>query len=95
MGLDGTAITLVGHRELLELNRIKALTKTTIEELEGHHNAYRQSPTRPRHNAVCTECGKPCEVPFEPDPYRPVYCKTCWATQRPPILSPVQMLNQR
>jgi ATP-dependent RNA helicase DeaD len=93
MGLDGTAITLVSHSELLELNRIKALTNTTIEELEGHHSAHRQTPTRP--NAVCTECGKPCVVPFEPDPYRAVYCKTCWATQKPPILSPMQMLNQR
>jgi ATP-dependent RNA helicase DeaD len=34
MGLDGTAITLVGYGELTEFNNIKALTKTTIEELE-------------------------------------------------------------
>jgi len=34
MGLEGTAITLVGYGEMAELNRIRALTKTTIEELE-------------------------------------------------------------
>ena len=34
MGLEGTAITLVGYGEIPELNRIRALTKTTIEELE-------------------------------------------------------------
>jgi len=34
MGLEGTAITLVGYGELTEFNNIKALTKTTIEELE-------------------------------------------------------------
>ncbi len=35
MGRDGTAITLVGYGEMTELNRIKALTNTTIEELES------------------------------------------------------------
>ena len=34
MGLDGTAITLVGYGELGELEQIKALTKTSIEEIE-------------------------------------------------------------
>jgi len=34
MGCEGTAITLVGYGEMTELNRIKALTKTSIEELE-------------------------------------------------------------
>jgi CxxC-x17-CxxC domain-containing protein len=27
------------------------------------------------HKAVCAECGKECEVPFKPDPSRPVYCQ--------------------
>ncbi|MDH5663113.1 MAG: DEAD/DEAH box helicase, partial [Candidatus Bathyarchaeota archaeon] len=34
MGREGTAITLVGYGEMTELNRIKTLTKTKIEELE-------------------------------------------------------------
>ncbi|MBS7633117.1 DEAD/DEAH box helicase [Candidatus Bathyarchaeota archaeon] len=34
MGREGTAITLVGYGELTEFNGIRALTKTTIEELE-------------------------------------------------------------
>jgi len=33
-GLEGTAITLVGYGEITELENIKALTKTTIQELE-------------------------------------------------------------
>jgi ATP-dependent RNA helicase DeaD len=33
MGLEGTAITLVGYGELTEFDNIKALTKTTIEEI--------------------------------------------------------------
>lgn len=35
MGKDGTAITLVGYGEIADLNNIRALTKTTMEELEG------------------------------------------------------------
>ncbi len=34
MGRDGTAITFVSNREMVELNQIRALTKTTIAELE-------------------------------------------------------------
>jgi len=34
MGREGTAITLVGYGEMTELEQIKALTKTTIQEIE-------------------------------------------------------------
>ncbi|MEM2102153.1 MAG: DEAD/DEAH box helicase [Candidatus Bathyarchaeia archaeon] len=37
MGLDGTAITLVSYGEQTEFSNIKALTKTSIEELECNH----------------------------------------------------------
>lgn len=33
--------------------------------------------------AVCTECGRPCEVPFKPAPDRPVYCQACWKKRKP------------
>ncbi|HML03631.1 MAG TPA: DEAD/DEAH box helicase [Candidatus Bathyarchaeia archaeon] len=33
-GLDGTAISLVGYGEVTDFNNIKALTKTSIEEIE-------------------------------------------------------------
>ena len=45
MEKTGTAITLVGYKEMSELNRIKALTKTRIEELERNIPSYRQSRT--------------------------------------------------
>ena len=32
--------------------------------------------------AVCSTCGCECEVPFKPDPERPVYCRKCWAKRR-------------
>jgi CxxC-x17-CxxC domain-containing protein len=36
-----------------------------------------------KYKALCNECGTECEVPFKPDPHRPVYCKKCWAKRRP------------
>ena len=33
--------------------------------------------------AVCAECGKNTEVPFEPRGDRPVYCSDCYRTVRP------------
>lgn len=81
MGGEGTAITLVGYGEIPELDRIKALTKTSIEEMESDIQVSYREPTE-THKAVCTDCGNECEVPFKPDPNRPVYCRECWAKRR-------------
>jgi CxxC-x17-CxxC domain-containing protein len=37
---------------------------------------------RGRHPIVCSGCGKPAEVPFQPDPTRPVYCSACYSPRR-------------
>ena len=37
---------------------------------------------REMHKAVCSECGKDCEVPFKPVEGRPVYCRDCYAKRR-------------
>ena len=34
---------------------------------------------REMHDAVCAQCGKECQVPFEPKEDRPVYCSECFA----------------
>jgi CxxC-x17-CxxC domain-containing protein len=34
------------------------------------------------HNARCSECGSPCEVPFKPDLHRPVFCPACWKKRK-------------
>ena len=34
------------------------------------------------HEAKCSECGEMCEVPFKPDPHRPVYCRECWGKRK-------------
>jgi ATP-dependent RNA helicase DeaD len=84
MGGEGTAITLVGHGEMSELNRIQALTKTEFEELEGNHVSHRR-PVK-TYKGVCADCGDECEVPFKPDRNRPVYCKTCYVQRGPPVV---------
>jgi ATP-dependent RNA helicase DeaD len=86
VGLGGTAITLVGYGERTELKRIKVLTKTELKELHDPHKSFRDSSKV--HEAVCTECGKKCEVPFKPDPKRPIYCKSCWSGHNALITNP-------
>jgi CxxC-x17-CxxC domain-containing protein len=41
-----------------------------------------QQDNTPLHKASCSECGAECEVPFKPDPHRPVYCQECWAPRK-------------
>ncbi len=41
------------------------------------------SAPREMHKATCSDCGKECEVPFEPKEGRPVYCKECYAKNKP------------
>jgi CxxC-x17-CxxC domain-containing protein len=33
------------------------------------------------YQAVCAECGKECEVPFQPTGDKPVYCSTCFGNK--------------
>lgn len=37
---------------------------------------------REMYPAVCANCGKECEVPFQPRGDRPVYCSDCFAKMR-------------
>ncbi len=34
------------------------------------------------HKAVCSECGKDCEVPFRPSGAKPVFCSFCFEDKR-------------
>ncbi len=34
------------------------------------------------HQATCSECGNPCEVPFRPTGARPIFCSTCFGKQK-------------
>ena len=35
------------------------------------------------HQATCARCNKACEVPFRPNGKKPVFCKDCFASNRP------------
>ena len=39
---------------------------------------------RQMYPAKCAECGNDCEVPFEPKEDRPVFCRSCFQSRRPP-----------
>ncbi len=34
-------------------------------------------------DAICSKCGKPCQVPFRPNGTRPVYCADCFGGPHP------------
>ena len=43
----------------------------------GHSGGQRQM-----YDAVCTECGRPCQVPFQPHGDKPVLCSDCFRNRR-------------
>ena len=47
------------------------------------NSGYGYRPVRQMFPAVCAECGKNTEVPFEPRGDRPVYCSDCYRKVRP------------
>jgi CxxC-x17-CxxC domain-containing protein len=44
---------------------------------------YERAP-RQMYPAVCSECGKETQVPFQPRGDKPVYCSDCFAARRQP-----------
>ncbi|MFH1662934.1 MAG: CxxC-x17-CxxC domain-containing protein [Chloroflexota bacterium] len=42
------------------------------------NNSYGYKPQREMFPAVCAECGKATQVPFQPREDRPVYCRDCY-----------------
>ena len=47
----------------------------------GYSSGY-DRPQREMFPAVCAQCGKDTQVPFQPRTDRPVYCSDCFAVQR-------------
>lgn len=53
----------------------------------GRGSGERQFGSRSRgrpqmHEAICSDCGKRCEVPFRPTGDKPVYCDQCFSNHR-------------
>jgi CxxC-x17-CxxC domain-containing protein len=42
----------------------------------------RRPPARASYQATCSGCGASTHVPFEPDPMRPAFCRTCFQSRR-------------
>lgn len=55
---------------------------------EGGFRPRRNNFSGPRgpveeHDAICSECGNECKVPFKPTPGRDVFCKDCFKRNKP------------
>ncbi len=48
----------------------------------GRQFGNRDRPRPQMHEAICSECGKKCEVPFKPTGRKPVYCSQCFSNQK-------------
>ena len=48
----------------------------------GGGRDFGQRGDREMHHAVCSNCGKDCEVPFKPTGSKPVLCSDCFAKDR-------------
>ena len=47
----------------------------------GGRGGFNRRP-REMHKATCGDCGKDCEVPFEPKQDKPVYCDECFQNHK-------------
>ena len=55
-----------------------------IKQDEISSESSEEKDDRKMHKAVCSDCGKDCEVPFEPEEGKPVRCQDCYRKNRPP-----------
>ena len=47
----------------------------------GNDSGYGSAP-RQLYPATCSECGQQTEVPFNPTPGKPVYCRDCFSSRK-------------
>ncbi len=47
------------------------------------------------HQAICNQCGKPCEVPFRPTGDRPVYCNVCFGGKKETRFQDKKIFNDK
>ncbi|MEX0650051.1 MAG: CxxC-x17-CxxC domain-containing protein [Candidatus Andersenbacteria bacterium] len=53
--------------------------KKTFSPSSQPHVEKKEKKESKAFSIICDRCGKPGDVPFEPDPEKPVYCKDCFA----------------
>jgi len=92
VGKTTTIAKLAAHYRLKEKRRVGLITVDTyriaaVEQLRTYADIIdlpMQVVSTPRemHDAVCSSCGKNCQVPFQPSGEKPVYCSDCFQSQR-------------
>jgi CxxC-x17-CxxC domain-containing protein len=55
---------------------------TSPRDARTYRSARSGAETFQKFDAVCSNCGKKCQVPFRPDGEKPVYCKDCFDMPR-------------
>ena len=66
-----------------EPKRCPSCREARKAERYGSSSGYGYRPQRQMFPAVCAQCGKETEVPFEPGEGRPVYCSDCYNKVKP------------
>jgi len=81
----GTTFTFSAEEQELFVSRgynndpKRCLTcRQTRKDRRYQNNGSSYRPVRQVFPAVCAQCGKDCEVPFQPREGRPVYCSDCY-----------------
>jgi CxxC-x17-CxxC domain-containing protein len=54
---------------------------TAVGPVRGRRETPARGETR-MYQAVCADCGRPTEVPFQPKRGRPVFCRDCFNARR-------------
>ena len=57
--------------------------KTGLPRLKRYRLFQDAQQPEEMHEAVCSECGGACEVPFKPKAGKPVFCSACWRKRKP------------
>ncbi len=66
-----------------EPKRCPSCREARKAERDGSSSGYGYRPQRQMFPAICAQCGKETEVPFEPREGRPVYCSDCYNKVKP------------
>lgn len=61
----------------------KAAQNGGAPQNSGNDSSFTPRPPRQMYDAVCAECGKQTQVPFQPNGTRPVYCSDCFKASNP------------
>ena len=98
--LEGLMSKLLDRLVSLEKKMDAILSRTESKSSQGPEAKQPQRRDRVLYEAVCADCHKVCEVPFQPSEDRAVYCKECFARRKSgapaarsgyPVLTPVAM----